>query len=157
MNLAPKTNNCPISPISVLLNELGHWGNDFGFRDEFLRRYLDAQVTSITFQFWFILSDCAHGASVFTSQFHSQTLCGREFAVITIKSKLEVQNQLLFVRLKKSIKISDIYFQGIHQNGGFTKVWFAMKTFLTPSILIIMVWYWRRITLMTRPPVLLEK
>lgn len=67
MNLAPKTNDCPISPISVLLNELGHWGNDFGFRDEFLRRYLDAQVTSITFQFWFILSDCAHGASVFTS------------------------------------------------------------------------------------------
>lgn len=48
-------------------------------------------------------------------------------------------------------------YQGIHQNGGFTKVWFAMKTFLTPSILIIMVWYWRRITLMTRPPVLLEK
>ncbi|XP_035656442.1 protein wntless homolog isoform X3 [Oncorhynchus keta] len=46
---------------------------------------------------------------------------------------------------------------GIHQNGGFTKVWFAMKTFLTPSILIILVWYWRRITLMTRPPVLLEK
>ncbi|XP_014746567.1 PREDICTED: protein wntless homolog [Sturnus vulgaris] len=38
-----------------------------------------------------------------------------------------------------------------------TKVWFAMKTFLTPSILIIMVWYWRRITLMTRAPVLLEK
>lgn len=48
-------------------------------------------------------------------------------------------------------------FQSIHQNGGFTKVWFAMKTFLTPSILIIMIWYWRRITLMSRPPVLLEK
>lgn len=47
--------------------------------------------------------------------------------------------------------------QSIHQNGGFTKVWFAMKTFLTPSILIIMIWYWRRISLMSRPPVLLEK
>ncbi|XP_006766974.2 PREDICTED: protein wntless homolog [Myotis davidii] len=47
--------------------------------------------------------------------------------------------------------------KGIHQNGGFTKVWFAMKTFLTPSIFIIMVWYWRRITMMSRPPVLLEK
>lgn len=47
--------------------------------------------------------------------------------------------------------------KSIHQNGGFTKVWFAMKTFLTPSILIIMIWYWRRITLMSRPPVLLEK
>ncbi|XP_010892003.1 protein wntless homolog isoform X1 [Esox lucius] len=54
-------------------------------------------------------------------------------------------------------EVKDIRLVGIHQNGGFTKVWFAMKTFLTPSILIIMVWYWRRITLMTRPPVLLEK
>ncbi|XP_029930918.1 protein wntless homolog isoform X2 [Myripristis murdjan] len=54
-------------------------------------------------------------------------------------------------------EIKDIRLVSIHQNGGFTKVWFAMKTFLTPSILIIMIWYWRRITLMTRPPVLLEK
>ncbi|MBN3284552.1 WLS protein, partial [Polyodon spathula] len=54
-------------------------------------------------------------------------------------------------------EIKDIRLVGIHQNGGFTKVWFAMKTFLTPSILLIMIWYWRRITLMTRPPVLLEK
>ncbi|CAB1325919.1 unnamed protein product [Coregonus sp. 'balchen'] len=54
-------------------------------------------------------------------------------------------------------EIKDIRLVGIHQNGGFTKVWFAMKTFLTPSILIILVWYWRRITLMMRPPVLLEK
>ncbi|KAM7400950.1 hypothetical protein PAMA_005240 [Pampus argenteus] len=54
-------------------------------------------------------------------------------------------------------EIRDIRLVSIHQNGGFTKVWFAMKTFLTPSILIIMIWYWRRITLMSRPPVLLEK
>uniref|UniRef100_A0A672Z7X1 Protein wntless homolog n=1 Tax=Sphaeramia orbicularis TaxID=375764 RepID=A0A672Z7X1_9TELE len=54
-------------------------------------------------------------------------------------------------------EIKDIRLVGIHQNVGFTKVWFAMKTFLTPSILIIMIWYWRRITLMSRPPVLLEK
>ncbi|XP_018532651.1 protein wntless homolog isoform X2 [Lates calcarifer] len=54
-------------------------------------------------------------------------------------------------------EIKDIRLVSIHQNGGFTKVWFAMKTFLTPSILIIMIWYWRRITLMSRPPVLLEK
>ncbi|XP_020505201.1 protein wntless homolog isoform X2 [Labrus bergylta] len=54
-------------------------------------------------------------------------------------------------------ELKDIRLVSIHQNGGFTKVWFAMKTFLTPSILIIMIWYWRRITLMSRPPVLLEK
>ncbi|XP_066511495.1 protein wntless homolog isoform X4 [Hoplias malabaricus] len=54
-------------------------------------------------------------------------------------------------------EIKDIHLVGIHQNGGFTKVWFSMKTFLTPCILIIMIWYWRRITMMSRPPVLLEK
>ncbi|XP_029473932.1 protein wntless homolog isoform X1 [Rhinatrema bivittatum] len=54
-------------------------------------------------------------------------------------------------------EIKDLRLVTIFQNGGFTKVWFAMKTFLTPSILIIMIWYWRRITMMTRSPVLLEK
>uniref|UniRef100_A0A8C7X6E5 Wnt ligand secretion mediator n=1 Tax=Oryzias sinensis TaxID=183150 RepID=A0A8C7X6E5_9TELE len=54
-------------------------------------------------------------------------------------------------------EIKDIHLVSIHQNGGFTKVWFAMKTFLTASILIIMIWYWRRISLLTRAPVLLEK
>ncbi|KAM4722536.1 protein wntless homolog [Rhinophrynus dorsalis] len=54
-------------------------------------------------------------------------------------------------------EVKDLRLVSIFQNGGFTKVWFAMKTFLTPSILIIMIWYWRRITMMTRPPVLLEK
>ncbi|CAJ1071866.1 protein wntless homolog isoform X2 [Xyrichtys novacula] len=54
-------------------------------------------------------------------------------------------------------EIKDIRLVGIHQNQGFTKIWLSMKTILTPSILIIMIWYWRRITLMSRPPVLLEK
>ncbi|XP_018422821.1 PREDICTED: protein wntless homolog isoform X2 [Nanorana parkeri] len=54
-------------------------------------------------------------------------------------------------------EINDLRLVTIFQNGGFTRVWFAMKTFLTPSILIIMIWYWRRIVMMTRPPVLLEK
>lgn len=54
-------------------------------------------------------------------------------------------------------EINEMRLVSIFQNGGFTRVWFAMKTFLTPSILIIMIWYWRRIVMMTRPPVLLEK
>nr|XP_060628638.1 protein wntless homolog [Anolis sagrei ordinatus] len=79
----------------------------------------------------------------------------------TVAHKYYLVNIRLPVNEKKGInvgigEIKDIRLVGIHQNGGFTKVWFAMKTFLTPSILIIMIWYWRRITLMTRPPVLLE-
>lgn len=80
----------------------------------------------------------------------------------TVAHKYYLINIRLPVNEKKGInvgigEIKDIHLVGIHQNGGFTKVWFAMKTFLTPSIFIIMVWYWRRITMMTRPPVLLEK
>ncbi|MBN3298621.1 WLS protein, partial [Amia calva] len=80
----------------------------------------------------------------------------------SVAHKYYLINIRLPVNEKKRInvgigEIKDIRLVGIHQNGGFTKVWFAMKTFLTPSILIIMIWYWRRITLMTRPPVLLEK
>ncbi|XP_044530694.1 protein wntless homolog [Gracilinanus agilis] len=80
----------------------------------------------------------------------------------TVAHKYYLFNIRLPVNEKKKInvgigEIKDIRLVGIHQNGGFTKVWFAMKTFLTPSIFIIMVWYWRRITMMTRPPVLLEK
>uniref|UniRef100_A0A8C0PSW1 Wnt ligand secretion mediator n=2 Tax=Canis lupus familiaris TaxID=9615 RepID=A0A8C0PSW1_CANLF len=80
----------------------------------------------------------------------------------SVAHKYYLLNIRLPVNEKKKInvgigEIKDIQLVGIHQNGGFTKVWFAMKTFLTPSIFIIMVWYWRRITMMSRPPVLLEK
>ncbi|XP_053105075.1 protein wntless homolog isoform X2 [Hemicordylus capensis] len=80
----------------------------------------------------------------------------------TVAHKFYLINIRLPVNEKKGINvgigvIKDIGLVGIHQNGGFTKIWFAMKTFLTPSIIIIMVWYWRRITMMTRAPVLLEK
>ncbi|CAL8324867.1 unnamed protein product [Arctogadus glacialis] len=80
----------------------------------------------------------------------------------SVSHKYYLLNIRLPVHERKKInvgigEVKDIQLVGIHQNGGFTKVWFAMKTFLTPSILIVLVWYWRRITLMTRPPVLLEK
>nr|XP_040040977.1 protein wntless homolog isoform X3 [Gasterosteus aculeatus aculeatus] len=54
-------------------------------------------------------------------------------------------------------EIKDIHIVGIHQNGGFTKVWISMKTVFSPWILVATAWYWRRIGLMARPPVLLEK
>uniref|UniRef100_A0A3Q3KUH1 Wnt ligand secretion mediator n=1 Tax=Labrus bergylta TaxID=56723 RepID=A0A3Q3KUH1_9LABR len=53
--------------------------------------------------------------------------------------------------------IKDVHVVGIHQNGGFTKVWISMKTVFTPWISMETVWYWHRISLMARPPVLLEK
>lgn len=80
----------------------------------------------------------------------------------SVAHKYYLVNIRLPVNEKKKInvgigEINDLHLVTIFQNGGFTKVWFAMKTFLTPSILIIMIWYWRRITMMTRSPVLVEK
>lgn len=48
------------------------------------------------------------------------------------------------------------FFQFIHQNGGFTKVWVSLKTIFFPIIVAIMVWFWRRISQLSRPPALLE-
>ncbi|CAJ1059722.1 protein wntless homolog [Xyrichtys novacula] len=53
--------------------------------------------------------------------------------------------------------IKDIHVVGIHQNGGFTKVWISMRTVFSPWTFVATVWYWHRISLMARPPVLLEK
>lgn len=54
-------------------------------------------------------------------------------------------------------QIKDISLVEIHQNGGFTFVWFSIKTAVFPCVLIVLVWFWRRIQLMCRPANLLEK
>ncbi|GIY49618.1 protein wntless [Caerostris extrusa] len=53
--------------------------------------------------------------------------------------------------------IDDMWVVLIHQNGGFTKVWVAMKTVFFPIIIIVLVWYWKRINLLCRAPILVEK
>lgn len=62
--------------------------------------------------------------------------------------------QLCSHNIEKSSPL--ICLQFIHQNGGFTKVWVSLKTIFFPTMVAIMVWFWRRISLLTRPPALLE-
>lgn len=52
--------------------------------------------------------------------------------------------------------LRDMWVAFIHQNGGFTKVWVSLKTVFFPTIVAIMVWFWRRISHLARPPILLE-
>ncbi len=59
--------------------------------------------------------------------------------------------------LNKLGKLVDVHLVAIYQNGGFTKVWMALKTVFFPVILIEMIWYCRRIRQLPRPPTLLEK
>lgn len=53
-------------------------------------------------------------------------------------------------------KVDDIYLHMIHMNGGFTKVWVSLKTVFFPIIVGIMIWFWNRVHILDRSPVLLE-
>lgn len=54
-------------------------------------------------------------------------------------------------------KIKDMQFITIFQNGGFSKVWFSLKTVLFPLTLSALVWFWRRIVQLSRAANLLER
>lgn len=52
--------------------------------------------------------------------------------------------------------IRDLHLTVIYQNGGFTKIWMALKTFFFPFIVAIMIWFWNRVHQLQRSPVLIE-
>lgn len=52
--------------------------------------------------------------------------------------------------------ISEIQLATIYQNGGFTKVWLGLKSVFFPFIVGIMIWFWNRVHMLERKPVLLE-
>lgn len=52
--------------------------------------------------------------------------------------------------------IKDLHLTVIYQNGGFTQVWLALKTFFFPLIIAVMVWFWNRVHQLQRSPALIE-
>ncbi|KAG7206268.1 hypothetical protein KM043_003652 [Ampulex compressa] len=52
--------------------------------------------------------------------------------------------------------ITDLWVTAINQNGGFTKVWVSLKTVFFPLVLCVLIWYWRRVHMLSRSPALLE-
>ena len=52
--------------------------------------------------------------------------------------------------------VEDVWLVAINQNGGFTKVWVSLKTVFFPCIIIIMIWFWKRVHQLSRSPALLE-
>jgi len=54
-------------------------------------------------------------------------------------------------------KLVDVWMTGIIQNGGFTKVWVALKTIFLPVVLVELFWFRKRLKQLPRSPTLLEK
>ncbi|XP_015187807.1 PREDICTED: protein wntless isoform X2 [Polistes dominula] len=52
--------------------------------------------------------------------------------------------------------ITDLWLTAINQNGGFTKVWVSLKTVFFPIVICFLIWYWRRVHMLSRLPALLE-
>ncbi len=52
--------------------------------------------------------------------------------------------------------LHELWLIAINQNGGFTKVWWTMKTTFFPLIILTMMWFWNRVHQLKRDPVLLE-
>ena len=54
-------------------------------------------------------------------------------------------------------RLVDLWLVGIHQNGGFTKVWVGLKTVFLPLVLGELYWFWNRLRHLPRNTTLLEK
>ena len=54
-------------------------------------------------------------------------------------------------------KLVDVWLIAIHQNGGFTQVWAALKTIFLPIIFVELIWFRRRLSQLPRSATLLEK
>ena len=53
--------------------------------------------------------------------------------------------------------LKNLWLTVINQNGGFTKVWVSMKTVTFPMVLLVLIWFWRRVKEEDRPASFLEK
>ncbi|CDS40167.1 integral membrane protein gpr177 [Echinococcus multilocularis] len=76
------------------------------------------------------------------------------------------QNYLVNIRIPRDLDkginhkigvLQDVWMVEIHQNGGFTMVWFSLKTFLFPIALLTVVFFWRRVSELERSPTLMER
>ncbi|XP_045138085.1 protein wntless-like isoform X2 [Portunus trituberculatus] len=80
-----------------------------------------------------------------------------DFYLLNIRLPMDTAKESWGVNTNDNLgRLTDMWVVFIHQNGGFTKVWVSLKTIFFPTMVAIMAWFWRRISLLTRPPALLE-
>ncbi|RUS78675.1 hypothetical protein EGW08_013563 [Elysia chlorotica] len=76
-----------------------------------------------------------------------------DFYLINIRLPISEKNNYN----RKIGRLSNLKVIFIHQNGGFTKVWFSMKTVMFPMVLAALCWFWHRVVSQERSTNLTER
>ncbi|XP_050430932.1 protein wntless [Adelges cooleyi] len=76
-----------------------------------------------------------------------------DYYLINIRIPVDERNRINF----GLGHLKDVWLVVINQNGGFTRIWLFMKTLFFPFIVAIMIWFWNRVHMLARKPVLLER
>jgi len=80
-----------------------------------------------------------------------------DYYLLNIKlSIMNTNNKTVHINNKLG-KLVELWLNVINQNGGFTQIWVTFKSIYFPVIIVELVWFLRRVTLLSRPPTLLEK
>ncbi|VUZ48569.1 unnamed protein product [Hymenolepis diminuta] len=79
--------------------------------------------------------------------------CHHQTYLVNIRIPMDIDN-----KVNHEIGLlQDVWMVEIHQNGGFTMVWFALKTFLFPIGLGTVIFFWGRVSELGRPPTIMER
>lgn len=70
---------------------------------------------------------------------------------------LQLREDLMANQSNQVGKLAEITGVAIHQNGGFTQIWLALKTVFFTTIFSTLVWYYRRLTRIHRDTTLIER
>ncbi|CAG5116760.1 unnamed protein product [Candidula unifasciata] len=75
-----------------------------------------------------------------------------DYYLINIRLPVHVKSEVNHIGEMEDLGIIVIF-----QNGGFTKVWFSIKTALFPVVLGVLIWFWRRVLTQGRSTNLTER
>ncbi|GAA33940.2 Protein wntless B [Clonorchis sinensis] len=79
--------------------------------------------------------------------------CHYDEYILNLRIPTDVNSSLA----RSGAMLQDVWMVEIHQNGGFTKIWFAMKSFVFPFSLLALYFFVSRVRELQRPMTVLEK
>jgi len=80
-----------------------------------------------------------------------------DYYLLNIKLSIMNSNNRTLNINNKFGKRMDLWLTVINQNGGFTQIWVAFKSIFFPVIIVELVWFWRRLIMLSKTPSLLQK